>query len=106
MENAARFRHLVQIRRRADVPLGDSDVVSEFSAQRDRWVDIQPVGAATYTEGIQTDHNLTHRIFLRWGDVIDTRDEVVHGESIYRVLRSLDHKGRRRLLILEVEQLQ
>jgi len=106
MENAARFRHFVQVRVRTDHPVGSSGVDSEFSKQRDRWADIQPVGASTFTEGRQTDHNMTHRIFMRWGDVIDTRHEVVHGQNVYRVLRTLDHKGRRRLLILEVEQLQ
>lgn len=96
----------VQIRRRTDVPVGDSDLGQEFTGIRTRWARIQPVGTAVYAEGQQTDHAITHRIWLRKIEDITTSDEVVHGESVFRVLRSADLDGGNAFTILEVEQLQ
>lgn len=96
----------VQIRQRTDVPLGDSDMDSVFSAPVPRWARIQPVGTAAYAEGQQSDHSLTHRIWLRKIAGITTAHEVVHGTSVYRVLRSAPLDGGNDFTILEVEQLQ
>lgn len=96
----------VQIRQRTDVPLGDSDLDSVFSEPVPRWARIQPVGTAAYAEGQQSDHSLTHRIWLRKIAGITTAHEVVHGTSVYRVLRSAPLDGGNAFTILEVEQLQ
>lgn len=96
----------VLIRRRTDVPVGDSDLEHEFSDSLRRWARIQPVGTAVYAEGQQTDHAITHRIWLRKIDGITTAHEVVHGEHVYRVLRSAALDGGNAFAILEVEQLQ
>ena len=97
---------LVQIRRRQDLPLGDSDLHSQYLEQVPRWARIQPVGAAVYAEGRQTDHAMTHRIWMRHVDGITADHEVVHGGHVYRVLRSADLDGGNRFTVLEVEQLQ
>ena len=96
----------VQIRRRTDVPVGDADLEHVFSDTKPRWARIQPVGTATYAEGVQSDHAITHRIWLRKIAGITTSHEVVHGEHVYRVLRSADLDGGNAFTILEVEQLQ
>lgn len=96
----------VQIRKRTDLPLGDSELESVFSQPVPRWARIQPVGTAAYAEGQQSDHSLTHRIWLRKIAGITTAHEVVHGTSVYRVLRSADLDGGNAFTILEVEQLQ
>ncbi len=96
----------VQIRLRTDVPLGDSGVGQVFSDTKPRWARIQPVGTAVYAEGQQTDHAITHRIWLRKIAGITTAHEVVHKQSLYRVLRSADLDGGNAFTILEVEQLQ
>lgn len=101
-----KLNKLVQIRKRTDVPLGDSDLGHEFSDTKPRWARIQPVGTAVYAEGQQTDHAITHRIWLRKIAGITTAHEVVHKESLYRVLRSADLDGGNAFTILEVEQLQ
>ena len=96
----------VQIRQRTDVPMGDSDLGSVFTEPVWRWARIQPVGTAAYAEGRQSDHSLTHRIWLRKMTGITNSHEVVHGPSVYRVLRSADLDGGNAFTILEVEQLQ
>lgn len=96
----------VQIRLRTDVPQGDSGLVQMFSDTKPRWARIQPVGAAVYAEGQQTDHAITHRIWLRKIAGITAAHEVVHKENLYRVLRSADLDGGNAFTILEVEQLQ
>ncbi|BBL25360.1 head-tail adaptor protein [Comamonas terrigena] len=101
-----KLNKLVQIRKRTDVPLGDSDLGQVFSDPKPRWARIQPVGTAVYAEGQQTDHAITHRIWLRKIAGITTAHEVVHKESLYRVLRSADLDGGNAFTILEVEQLQ
>lgn len=96
----------VLIRQRTDVPLGDSDLESIFSQPVGRWARIQPVGTAAYAEGQQTDHSLTHRIWLRKMAGITKSHEVVHGDSVYRVLRNAPLDGGNAFTILEVEQLK
>lgn len=96
----------VLIRRRTDVPFGDSALEHEFRDERPRWARIQPVGTAVYAEGQQTDHAITHRIWLRKIDGVTTSHEVVHGSNIYRVLRGAPLDGGNAFTILEVEQLQ
>lgn len=96
----------VQIRQRTDLPLGDSELQSVFSQPVPRWARIQPVGTAAYAEGRQSDHSLTHRIWLRKITGITNAHEVVHGQNVYRVLRSADLDGGNAFTILEVEQLQ
>lgn len=96
----------VQIRQRTDLPMGDSDLDSVFSQPVPRWARIQPVGTAAYAEGQQSDHSLTHRIWLRKITGITSAHEVVHGTSVYRVLRSAPLDGGNAFTILEVEQLQ
>ena len=97
---------LVQIRRRQDLPIGDSDLHSQYLEQVPRWARIQPVGAAVYADGQQTGHAITHRIFMRRVQGITSAHEVVCGSNVYRVLRSADQDGGNRFTVLEVEQLQ
>lgn len=96
----------VQIRQRTDVPLGASALGSVFSEPGSRWARIQPVGTAAYAEGLQSDHSLTHRIWLRKIEGITNAHEVVHKSHVYRVLRSADLDGGNAFTILDVEQLK
>ena len=101
-----RLNKLVQIRRRQDLPMGDSELHSQFVEQCSRWCRIQPVGTAVYADGQQTGHAITHRIFMRRVMGITSAHEVVCGSNVYRVLRSADQDGGNRFTVLEVEQLQ
>lgn len=96
----------VLIRKRSDFPMGDSALDSQFTDPVWRWARIQPVGTAIYAEGRQTDHNITHRIWIRHLDGVTSGHEVVHGAHLYRVLRGAPLDGDNRFTLLEVEQLQ
>ena len=72
-----RLNKLVQIRRRQDLPMGDSELHSQFVEQCPRWCRIQPVGTAVYADGQQTGHAITHRIFMRRVMGITSAHEVV-----------------------------
>ncbi len=96
----------ILIRKRKDYPTGDFEIDSEMTIDRRRWARIQPVGTSVYAEGIQTDHNITHRIVLKKISGITTSHEIVCGNHVYRVLRNADVDGGNDYTLIEVEQLQ
>lgn len=108
----------VAVRRRTDTPAVDMGLDSSFSVLRGVWARIEPVGTATYTDGVQTDVKITHRISIRLLKGITDAHEIVHVRAIaggvyevvpdtplYRVKRSADMNDSRRFTLLEVEEL-
>ncbi|PTT31900.1 head-tail adaptor protein [Pseudomonas sp. HMWF021] len=95
----------VTLRRRDDAPSADMGLESLFSHANPRWAKIEFVGSVVYTGSAQTENKITHRIFLRFRTGITTAYEVVHQETLYRVKRGFDLNGRRRFVVLEVEEL-
>ena len=108
----------VAVRRRTDAPAVDMGLDSSFSVLRGVWARIEPVGTATYTDGVQTDVKITHRISLRLLKGITDAHEIVHVRAItggvyevvpdtplYRVKRSADMNDSRLFTLLEVEEL-
>lgn len=102
---AGELNRRVLIRRRTDLPAPDMGLDSVFSDERPRWAKIEPVGTAVYSNGLQTDNKLTHRITLRLVQGVSDAHEVVHGSTVYRVKRSADLNGTHRFTQLEVEEL-
>ncbi|WP_252716924.1 head-tail adaptor protein [Herbaspirillum sp. B65] len=102
---AGELNRRVQIRHRQDLPLADAELAHEFGAGRHRWAKIEPVGAATYAGSVQIDEKVTHRIFLRRIDGITSDHEIMHGDQVYRVRRSMAMNGAPRFTMLEVEEL-
>jgi head-tail adaptor len=102
---AGELNRRVQIRHRQDLPLADAELAHEFGAGRRRWAKIEPVGAATYAGSVQIDEKVTHRVFLRRIDGITSDHEIVHGDQVYRVRRSMAINGAPRFTMLEVEEL-
>lgn len=107
----------VAVRRRSDEPATDMGLDSSFSILRGVWARIEPVGTAAYTDGVQTDVKITHRISVRLlKDITDAHEvvyvrrvaggyEVVPDTPLYRVKRSADMNDSRRFTLLEVEEL-
>jgi len=107
----------VAVRRRSDTPATDMGLDSVFSVLRGVWARIEPVGTAAYTDGVQTDVKITHRISMRLLKGITDAHEVVHvravaagyevvpGTPLYRVKRSTDMNDSRLFTLLEVEEL-
>lgn len=117
---AGELNRRLAIRRRTDQPADDMGLDSTFSILKARWGKIQPVGTAVYTEGVQTDVKITHRIWFRIIKGITDAHEIVHVTRVpgvdevyevvpetplYRVKRSADMNGSRRFTLLEVEEL-
>ena len=117
---AGELNRRLAIRRRIDQPAADMGLDSTFSVLKARWGKIQPVGTAVYSEGVQTDVKITHRIWFRSVKGITDAHEIVHvtraagvdevyevvpDTPLYRVKRSADMNGSRRFTLLEVEEL-
>ncbi|QJQ02112.1 head-tail adaptor protein [Herbaspirillum rubrisubalbicans Os34] len=102
---AGELNRRVQIRHRQDLPLADAELAHEFGTGRRRWAKIEPVGAATYAGSVQIDEKVTHRVFLRRIDGITSDHEIVHGDQVYRVRRSMAMNGAPRFTMVEVEEL-
>lgn len=108
----------VAVRRRSDTPATDMGLDSVFSVLRGVWARIEPVGTAAYTDGVQADVKITHRISMRLLKGITDAHEVVHVRAVaaggyevvpdtplYRVKRSADMNDARLFTLLEVEEL-
>lgn len=103
-------RWLVTLARRTESNDIGPGLVSDYEYIADVWADIQPIGALTYYESIQTDVPITHRIFIRWRPDMRLFDCVIRkttdpfGNSlreIFMIKRSNDWKGRKRFLQIE-----
>lgn len=95
----------ITIRRRLDIPAGDMGLEQTFPAARPRWAKIEPVGTAAYAGSVQIEAVVTHRIYVRYLEGVTTAHEVVHGQTVYRLRRSMHMNGGRRFTALEVEEL-
>ncbi len=95
----------VVIQLRSDRPADDMGLESQLLDPTPRWAKIEPVGTAVYTDGIQTDNKITHRIFIRHLLGITTDHEIVNSGVVYRVKRCAEMNGRKRFTIIEVEEL-
>lgn len=102
---AGELNRRIEIRHRQDLPLADTELAHEFEGNRRRWAKIEPVGAATYAGSVQIEEKVTHRVFLRRISGITTDHEIVHGDQVYRVRRSMAMNGAPRFTLLEVEEL-
>ncbi len=100
-----KFRSLVSIKARADVPneLGGVDDVYTETAKV--WAQIEHVSAATYLGSIQIDEKFTHWITVRYLPDLTTGHVVDFGAQRFRIsrIRNLDDRGRY-LLIEAMEE--
>ena len=103
--SAGELDRRITIRLRTDIPARDQGLDSIFTEQKQRWARIEPVGTAVYAAGAQTDVKITHRAILYYLKGMSDAHEIVHGTTIYRVLRVADMNGTRRYTLLEVEEL-
>ncbi len=95
----------ITIRLREDLPVGGADLDAVFTQPRHRWAKIRAVGTAVYTDSVQTDDKITHRIWVRLLDGVTSSHEVVAGSVIYRVKRSAPWGAGKRFTLIEVEEL-
>lgn len=95
----------ITIRLRDDIPVDDAGLEQEFSQPRLRWAKIRAVGTAVYTDSVQTDDKITHRVWVRLLGGITTSHEVVAGNVIYRVKRCAPWGAGKRFTLIEVEEL-
>jgi SPP1 family predicted phage head-tail adaptor len=103
--DAGELNRRITLRLRRDFPTDDQGLDSQFSEVKHRWAKIAPVGSALYSNGVQTDNKVTHRITFRYLNDIGDSHEVVHGSREYRVRRVTDLNGSHRFTVLEVEEL-
>lgn len=95
----------ITIRLREDVPANSTDLESIFTQPRQRWAKVRAVGTATYTDSVQTDDKITHRIWVRLLDGVTTSHEVVVGSVVYRIKRSTPLGVGNRFTLIEAEEL-
>lgn len=95
----------ITIRLREDIPVEDAGLEPAFTQDRHRWAKIRAVGTAVYTDSVQTDEKITHRVWVRLLDGVTTSHEILAGGSIYRVKRSAPLGNGKRFTLIEVEEL-
>lgn len=117
---AGELNRRLAIRLRTDLPASNMGLDSVFSVLKARWGKIQPVGTAVYSQGVQAEVKITHRIWFRVIKGITDAHEIVHvtrvpgidevyevvpDTPLYRVKRSADMSDTRRFTLLEVEEI-
>lgn len=95
----------IVIRLREDLPIEESSLETAFTQDRRRWAKIRAVGTASYTDSVQTDDKITHRVWVRVLAGVTTSHEIVSGDVIYRVKRSAPLGAGKRFTLIEVEEL-
>lgn len=95
----------ITIRLREDLPVDDAELDAVFTQPRRRWAKIRAVGTAVYTDSVQTEDKITHRIWVRRLGGITTSHEVVAGGVIYRVKRCAPWGAGKCFTLIEVEEL-
>ncbi|WP_110995580.1 head-tail adaptor protein [Pseudomonas sichuanensis] len=95
----------ITIRLREDMPVDEADVESVFAEPRQRWAKLRAVGTAAYTDSVQTDDTITHRVWVRRIEGVTTSHEIVSGSMVYRVKRSAPWGAGKRFTVIEVEEL-
>lgn len=95
----------VQIRLREDSPTGIAGVDTQYPVVFTRWASLKPVGTAVWAASVQTDERVTHRCIIRYMDGITDHHEMVYRGRVYRVRRCADLQGKRRFIVMEVEEL-
>lgn len=95
----------VTVRKRRDIATDDNQTKSTYLVEKRRWANIKPVASSIYLLGAQTDNKITHRITLRFMPEIDSNYEVVHNETVYRVVRQIDLEGSNRFTAVDVVEL-
>jgi head-tail adaptor len=107
------LRTPVLLARRLNLPDPDSTGILEPTVDGIRvWAKIVPIGPIVFFAGQQVGTPVTHRIFIRWVDWIDTTwvvlvdlrrpDGTIYRER-YRIQHFVEVDGRRRFLRMECE---
>lgn len=104
-------RWRVWIGRRDQTPKSGAAGIDETLIEIERvWANIMPIGAMTFYAATQTDVPVTHRIWTRWLDYVDTRHIVLRRstrtdgsvrEEHFRVRRVVEDQGRKRYTMIE-----
>ena len=110
---AGKRRWPVWIGRRDQQPNPASAGIVETLVESARvWANIVPIGAITFYETSAVDTPVTHRIWVRWMDWVDTRHVVLRDtlrpdgstrRELFRVRRVAEDQGRKRYLMIEGE---
>ncbi|MCR4146651.1 head-tail adaptor protein [Alcaligenes faecalis] len=95
----------VQIRWRLDIPVGYAGVVEQRLDPILRWASLVPVGTAVWAATVQTDERITHRCLVRYIDGITNQHEIYHSGRVYFVRRAAPLRGKRKFLVLDLEEM-
>lgn len=95
----------ITIRKRQDMATVDNQTSATFPILKKRWASIKPVASSIYLLGVQTDSKITHRITMRYLPEINSDYEIVHKETVYRVVRQIDLEGSNRFTAVDVIEL-
>jgi len=96
--------HRMQVRTRTDTPLG-AGLEPDYTPVCKRWVKVEPLGTATYTNAQQTGSKVTHRLYCRFIKGLDAAYEFVEAGRVFRVHRPTAMRGRNIWSVIEVEEL-
>lgn len=96
--------HRMEVRIRVDRPEGVG-LAPDYTPVCKRWVKVEPLGTAAYTNAQQTESKATHRLYCRHIAGLDAAHEFVGRGRVYRVRRPTDLAGKTVWSVVEVEEL-
>ncbi|WP_246019901.1 phage head closure protein [Limnobaculum zhutongyuii] len=95
----------ITFRNREDLPADDFGTTAVYQDICSTWGRLAPVGESVRIGSTQIDNAITHKILIRFRTDIDTDSEAVIGGVSYRVKGVTDLNGKKRFLVVNVEEL-
>ena len=105
--NLAELRHRVTIQRPTKITDSEGNVVEEFRSDlKTVWAKVLPAGAKISDGYMETVHEVTYKIAMRYGvDVRDTDFLLWEGKTLKQIASPYLADGKKKYLILEAQEL-
>ena len=94
--NAGRLRHRIEIQRATEGRNQHGGVEEDWQPIATRWAAIQPFRARELFAAQQVQSQVTHRIWMRYFEGLQSTDRIKFGQRIFNIdgIRNIDERNR------------
>jgi SPP1 family predicted phage head-tail adaptor len=104
MSDPGRLSQRLMLEVATETPDGAGGVTRGYAAGVPIWAEVTPLNAREATLAAAAGVSVTHRIVVRGGVTITTRDRLRHVTRIFRILNVREQDALGRFLLIEAEE--